>query len=359
MAHELEIDAVTGRAAFVSGNNVDPWHRLGQVLPGGLTAEQVLDEANLRGWDVRKIQNLIALDQLTENGVTTETVAVPGQFTVVRNNPFTGKAEALGARTETVTVNDVDEIRIVAPGASVGTIYTPFQNEQAVDFMAAVTDTYSDAQYETAGSIRGGSQVFVSMLLKGFMVGGVDALNLYLIYLLNHTTGANKCFASHIRPVCANTVDAAQEAARFTFRHSASLEQRHQEARDALRLTFGYSEAFQAAADAMIGEKIELDGFQKVVEKIWPAVAEEASEQAKKAMVARNYQLKQLFLFSDTQEEVRGTHWAAYNAIVEYMDHVAPSGGRENVPGEKAEARALRTIGGVKEKEQAFALLKV
>jgi phage/plasmid-like protein (TIGR03299 family) len=355
--HELEIDENTGRAAFVSGRNLDAWHRLGQVLPGGLTADQVLDEAHLRGCDIRKVQHFVPLEQLTPDGVTTELVPVPGQFTIVRNNPFTGKAEVLGAKTETVTRDGVDEIRVINPGASVGTVYKAFQNEQAVDFMAAVTDTYSDAEYETAGSIRGGAQVFVSMKLKGFMVGGVDAVDLYLIYLLNHTTGANKCFASHIRPVCANTVDAAQEAAKFTFRHSASLEQRHQEARDALRLSFGYSEAFQAEADKMIAEKISLDSFQKVVEKIWPAVAEEASDQAKKAMVQRNYQLKELFLFSDTQEDVRGTHWAAYNAIVEYMDHLAPSGGVK--PEEKAEARALRTIGGVKEKEKAFALLKV
>lgn len=357
MAHELEIDENTGRATFVSGRNLDAWHRLGQVLPDGLTADQVLDEAHLRGWNIRKVQNFVLLDQLLATGVTSELVEVPGQFTVVRDNPFTHKAEALGAKTETVTAGGKETVRVITPGASVGTKYNPFQIEEAVDFMAAVTDTYSDAEYETAGSIRGGSQVFVSMLLKGFLIGGVDALNLYLIYLLNNTTGANKCFASHVRPVCANTVDAAESSAMFTFRHTASLDQRHQEARDALRLSFGYSETFQAEADKMIAEKIELDGFQKVTDKIWAPVAEEATDTAKKAMVQRNYQLKQLFLFSDTQEEIRGTRWAAYNAIVEYMDHQAPSGGV--TPQEKADARAMRTIGGVKEKEMAFALLKV
>ncbi len=357
MAHELEIDATTGRTAFVSGRNLDPWHRLGQILPGGLSADQVLDEANLRGWDVRKIQNYVTLEQVSLDGVTKELVPVPGQFTIVRNNPFTKQAEVLGARTETVIKDGKEEVRVLSPGASVGTKHTVFQNEQAVDFMAAVTDTYSDAEFETAGSIRLGAQVFVSMLLKGFTIGGVDALNLYLIYLINMTTGANKCFASHVRPVCKNTVDAAQDAAMYTFRHTASVDERHQQARDALKLSFGYSVNFQAEAEAMMAEKIGLDGFQRVVEKIWPAVAEEAADAAKKAMTQRNYQLKQLFLFSDTQEDIRGTHWAAYNAIVEYMDHQAPSGGVGAA--QKADARALRTIGGVKEKEKAFQLLKV
>lgn len=336
MAHELEI-AEDGRVAAVFGSNQDAWHRLGTVLPGGLSADQVLDIAYLRGWDVRKVQAQTTIEQLSEDGVTTEIVDIPGQFAVVRNNPFTKRAEPFPA--------------------TVGVVHTPFQNEQALDFMGAVTDQYSDGEWETAGSIRGGSQVFMSMKLKDFVINGADALNLYLIYLLNHTTGANQCFPSHIRPVCANTVDAAQGSAKFIFRHSASVETRHQEARDALRLAFGYSENLTAEFEKMAAESCDLSQFQKVCEEIWPSVAAEAPEVAKKRMADRNYQLKQLFLFADTQEDIRGTRYGAYNAIVEYMDHVAPSRGKSTA--EKVEARALRTLDGTPVKQQAFALLKV
>ena len=69
----------------------------------------------------------------------------------------------------------------------------------------------------------------------------------------------------------------------------------------------------------------------------------------------RRSQLRQLFVFADTQNDIRFTKWGAFNAIVEYQDHVASS--RGNSAAEKAEARALRTIDGSPVKEKAFALL--
>lgn len=330
MAHELEQDS-NGNATFVSANGLDAWHRLGTVLPGGLTADQALEAAFLKGWDVRKVPNLTTLhydEVIDDDGVTPardEIVEVPGQFTIVRNNPFTKMPEVLGN-----------------PGASVGTKYTAFQNDQATEFLAAITDEYSDAQFETAGSIRQGTQVFVSMRLKDFKVGGVDAINMYLVYLLNHTTGANQCFPTNIRPVCANTVDWALQGARYVFRHSASIETRHQEARDALRLAFNYDAKFQASAEAMLAQKLELDAFRALCREIWPEPEKEAPEATRKSHDRQWQQLKNLFVFADTQEEIRFTKWGAFNAIVEYQDHVAGSRGTSD--SEKADARALRVI---------------
>ena len=337
MAHELE-QFNDGSTAFVSGNNIDPWHRLGTVLPTGLTADQALELAYLRDWDVRKVQALTTLEQITADGVTTDIAAVPGQFAIVRTNPFTKKAEPLGTT-----------------GGVVGTKYQPFQNEQAVEFLAAVTNEYSDAEFETAGSIRGGTQVFVSMKLTNFMIGGVDAHNMYLVYLLNHATGANQAFPTTIRVVCANTADWAVQSARYTFRHSASIEARHQEARDALKMSFNYNAMFQAAAESMLKQAMDLDEFRKVCDGVWPQPDAEAADLARKRWDERRSQLRQLFVFADTQENIRFTKWGAFNAIVEYQDHVASS--RGNSAAEKAEVRALRTIDGSPVKEKAFALL--
>jgi hypothetical protein len=52
MSHELEQHA-DGNTAFVAGHSLDAWHRLGTVLPAGLTAEDVMTYAHLGGWDVR------------------------------------------------------------------------------------------------------------------------------------------------------------------------------------------------------------------------------------------------------------------------------------------------------------------
>ena len=57
MSHELE-QYNDGSTAFVSGNNIDAWHRLGTVLPAGLTVADVMTYARLGGWDVRKRETL-------------------------------------------------------------------------------------------------------------------------------------------------------------------------------------------------------------------------------------------------------------------------------------------------------------
>lgn len=367
MAHELEIDPATGRAAHVSGWGIDPWHRLGTVLPAGLTADEALEKAFLRDWGITKEQVYVYLEETSlELGVGKVLVPVPGQFTIVRSNPFTKKREILGAevRKTSKTLDDgstVEEEKIVRPGGSVGQIYTPFQNEEGVEFLAAITDEYGEAEFETAGSIRGGTQTFVTMRLKGFKVAGVDDHVLYLVYLFNHLTGSNQVFPTHIRVVCANTADAAIASAKFVFRHSKSIGDRHQQARDALRMTFDYSGRFQLEAEEMVKIEMGLDEFRKVCDEIWtpldPEAKDKIPEAAFKKEAARNYQLKQLFLFSDTQEEIRGTRWAAYNTLTEYMDHFTSTRGATEK--EKAEARAYRTIDGIDLKEKAYSLLRV
>jgi len=353
MGHELEQNPETGEYSFVSGQNISAWHVLGTVMPGSLSADEVLDLAHLRGWNVRKMPVHMRLDDGT-------LVEVPGQFVVIRDNPFTGEPEIMGD-----------------PGGIVGRTWMPFQNEQAVGFLGEVTQTFGAAEYETAGSIENGARTFVSIHLKDFTVGGRDGIKMYLVYMVNHVTGANVCFVTNIRPVCKNTVDWGMESARFSFRHSAAIEVRHDQAREALRLAFNYDALFQAEAEKLIQEEMDLDEFRKVCDEIWVQPQPESNlpddlkrhERAMEHWSSRRGVLKQLFVFAETQENIRFTRWGAYNAIAEYQDHVAPSGGTQANLESKAKARAIRTINGggtvvvggktVAVKNKAYELLRV
>lgn len=328
MAHEIEKNEATGAHSFVSANGLPAWHRLGTVIPDGATADQVLDLASLRGWDVQKVQNRVELEQVTADGVTVEAAEVPGSFTVTRVSPFSKRREPIGD-----------------PSPGVGKSWTPYQNEQAVEFLAAVTDQYSDARYETAGSIRLGAQVFVSIWLKDFLVGGVDGMKLYLTYLLNHLTGANQAYISNVRPVCANTVTLGLANARYTFRHTSGIADKHAEAREALQMAWNYDTQFQGAAEAMIREQMTLEDFRQVCDTIWPEPKKEEAPATQRRWEERRATLKQLFLFSDTQEGIRNTRWGAFNAITEWADHQSPVSSKLSAA-EASEARALRTIDG-------------
>src|SRR6476659_1594702 len=147
MAHQLETWA-NGSASFVSARE-HAWHRLGTVLPEQFDAAQAMQYAKLGGWNVRK--EPLTTTVITGDGVST--LSVPDQFASVRTNPVTGRPDVLGV---------------------VGRGYTPIQNEAHARILDLLVDE-SGAHFETAGSLRGGRQVFLTMRMPESMrIGGHD-----------------------------------------------------------------------------------------------------------------------------------------------------------------------------------------
>ncbi|HEV7205669.1 MAG TPA: DUF932 domain-containing protein [Jatrophihabitans sp.] len=343
MSHELE-QHPDGSTAFVAGHNQDAWHRLGTVLPAGLTAHDVMTYAHLGGWDVRKRE--IQTSLIGTDGVTS--TVIDSKYVTVRTNPVTGIEEIIGQATGHAGI--------------VGETYTPFQNEALVEYLQTMTDE-SGAFLDTAGSMRGGADVFVTMKLPNTMlVGGVDVLDVNIAILNNHT--GNRAITGLITPtriVCANTQRAALANAKASFkiRHTETAADRVQQARDQLGLTWKYLAEFETQAERMINEALSEAEFRRVCDEIWKQPTETATGRSKTLAGNRTQALDQLFLDADTNANIRGTRWAGYQAITEYLDHTAPVNGK--TAGDKAVNRALRSIDGsvVDLKERAFALLAV
>ncbi len=333
MAHELET-LTDGSASFVSARQ-HAWHRLGVVLPDGFDAAQAMTAARLGGWNVRKqdLQTVV----LGADGV--ETVPVPGKFATVRTHPETGRPDVLGV---------------------VGADYAVIQNEQHCDLLDALVDE-SGAHFETAGSLKGGRSVFVTMKLPTTMqIGGVDRVDLYLAACNSHDgTSAFRLLVTPVRVVCANTQAAAIRRAKssFSIQHTSGASGRVGEARQALGLTFRYVEAFQAEAEKMIQETMNRTQFLDTVAQLWPSEPN-PSPRAVNNDRKRRYELVSLFTEADTNAAIRGTRWAGYQAITEYADHYAPvAQGRD-----AAAVRAERTVSSgtvAALKTRAFDLLTV
>jgi phage/plasmid-like protein (TIGR03299 family) len=177
MAHEIE-QFDEGSAAFFSART-DAWHRLGTVTAGCLTAAEVMEVAYLGGWDVRK-----------ERLRTVESHArVPARYATTRAHPKSGVREVLGL---------------------VGDKYQVVQNEQACQLLDLIVGE-TGAHFETAGSLRGGREVFVTMKLPETMnVAGVDPVELCLAMCTSHDASRlGRVLVSPVRIVCANTQAAA------------------------------------------------------------------------------------------------------------------------------------------------------
>ncbi len=194
------------------------------------------------------------------------------------------------------------------------------------------------------------------------LIGGRDAVDLYLVALNSHDgTSAFRLLVSPVRVVCANTQAAAIAGAKSSYkiRHTSGAAGYVAEARQALGLTFKFAEAFQAQADAMISEQITRDEFTALIAKVWTSeAADTGSKRAKTMQDDRNRELRRLMWTADTNENIRGTRWAAYQSITEYLDHTAPIAAKSG----QADARAERAITSTTVeavKTRAFALLSV
>ena len=332
MAHDLETWGGGVSASFVSARR-HAWHRLGTVLPAEFTAADAMRHAKLGGWNVRT-QALQTTPMLSADGV--DTLVVPEHFATVRTNPVTGRPDVLGV---------------------VGRGYTPIQNEEHADLLDALVDE-SGAHFETAGSLKGGRQVFLTMRLPDTMlIGGVDAVDLYIVACNSHDgTSAFRLLISPVRVVCANTQALAIRRAQssFSIRHTSGARGYIGQARDALGLTFKFAEAFQAEADRLIEQSITDQQFESIVAQLWATDSE--SERSKTITRNRQTALTHLLHDSDTNTAIRGTRWAAYQAITEYTDHVAPIGDKRNPAMARAE-RVVTSTGVQQLKTRAFDLI--
>ena len=248
---------------------------------------------HLGGWNVRKSPLIVA-----ETGEP-----APDAYATIRDNPLTpGQVDVLGV---------------------VGSQYHPVQNEEMSDILNAIVDE-SGAIFDTAGSLREGKQVFLTMKMPGhLLVGGVDAHEMHIAAVTSHDgNGSLTLLVTPVRIVCANTLSAALGSAKnvIRVRHTPGIRRNLiDDARHALDLTFDYLDGFQEEADRMINATLTETRFEEIMS------AEFASASGVPHAVARAQNkvddLCSLFADAQTHEAVRGTVWAGYNALVEWADH--------------------------------------
>lgn len=310
MSHNL--DVTNGQASFVSARE-DAWHALGTTLQDTFNAEQAMQHGLLGGWNVRKAP----IAAIAEDG---SYIPMAGRYAVLRDNPVTHAAEAIG---------------------NVGSAYKVIQNEEHAALLDALVDE-SGAHFETAGALDGGRRVFVTMKLPGHMlVGGVDKVDTYIAAINTHDgSAAFTMMVTPVRIVCQNTLNLAFSEAtnQFRVRHTSGADRiMVAQARAALDLTFNYIEGFQAQADRLIDTTMTQVQFEAMITEAFGA-----PEGAPASTVTRTEnkldEMSRLFADANTQAGIRDTAWAGLNAITEWADHYSPTRGDERDAARAAKA---------------------
>jgi phage/plasmid-like protein (TIGR03299 family) len=306
MAHELE--TVNGQTAFASLRE-PAWHGLGTVFENEVTTKEMLDLAHLSNWNVRL-----------------EDVAIPDGFAsdksysfVTRTNPFNPEQ------------NDVLGV--------VGERYVPLQNEDLFDFGDLMLD--GGGRWETAGSIKGGRQVFGSLALERETVldpnGVSDKVSTYLLINTSHDGSvAIQASITPVRVVCANTLNLALSSLKgkkgikqsFKIRHTQTASGKVAQAREALGLANAYMDEFDKLAQQMIETEITKAKFDELLALAYPAPEKDAKGSFKKY----NDKIDQLqaIYVGEYNNTISGTAWGAFNAMTERLDWYRTGRGDSN-----------------------------
>lgn len=305
--HTLEAGSA-GRQAFET-RNVPAWRLLGQDAPQGASTHEMLRKSGLAGWNVR----LEPLEHFAGRALdgSPVTIPVPSQHVVLRDNPNTDAVEALSV---------------------VGSRYHVVQNETVFGWADNILD--GGGKWESAGQFRDGRFVYGSLVIDRDVVldpGGIaDKVKTYLLVYGSHdgstpTVGV----VSPMRLFCQNQLPALRKAkSRFAIRHTASFEERLQQAREALNITFVYMDAFEAEAQRLYQTGVTNQEFTRLVTTLYPKPDEE-----KKGALTR-WENKVDLLQSiyhgnadtivdgapNTTNGTTGTAWGALNAVTEYLD---------------------------------------
>ncbi len=311
------LDETTGRAAVYS---VAPmWHNVGTVIPGGTNdIDKVLDFGGI-AFDVRK---------------------QPVQY----RSPIDGTLHELADHFVTIREDTGAGLGVV------GARYKPIQNRDAFEFLQDLSAKH-DVVWESAGALREGRRVFVSMRLPETIAIDVEGVNeeiVPFVVALNSHDGSSlfHVVVTPWRPVCGNTERFAMRDAhsRWGVRHTGNARQRIDEARRTLRLSSRYFAAFKADEEALARTELALREFRAVCDELWPAPDEDASERAKTNHAARLQTLTGLYETNAAQ--LGKTAYAAERAITEFADWrsaVRPTG---SLRGRNLAARATAVLEG-------------
>lgn len=328
MPHDIEQFA-DGTAAFFTNRQV-AWHALGTVTDGALTAEDALRMAQL-DWTVYKSE--AGVQAVTEHG----TVMCNDKYMTYRDHPKLG-VQGLGV---------------------VGQTYTVIQNSEAFDFLNALSDE-SGAVFETAGSLGGGRRVFMSMRMPDAisLAGGSDKVDMYLMVTTSHNgTKAFTAAITPVRPVCSNTVALALKSAKSTWnlKHTTHVKGKVQQAREALGMVFEYASEFEQEMNALVEAEFTQKEFAKLVE----ALVREPKDATDRQMNKVEQQRAEIGALwnAPTQANVAGTKWAAFNAVVEWVDWAQPVRSTKGRESDVVRAQRIFDGKGAGLKQRAFALL--
>jgi phage/plasmid-like protein (TIGR03299 family) len=312
MSHNIE-----QHDRMVSANNMTPWHRLGEVVPGSLTPDEAFEIVRL-GWNVSKHQAFTRVLDRPFDDVLMDLVVAnsskPGR-TIGEILVETGIDIPIDGKFATVR----DDLNY--PLGVVGTDYTCFQNTSGWALVKALLSG-GDIEIETAGTLRNGRQVWVLVKLHRDLTIGGDEHTPYLLFVWSHDgTSGLRVVPTPVRVVCNNTLRMALSAAKssWTARHTNGIDIKATEIAQTLNLTWKFYDEFEKEVEKLIDTTVTEMRFEEILETIVPDPEKDkegkVSERKLNNAIDRRGSIRKLYNLDDRVGEFKGTGWGVVQAF--------------------------------------------
>lgn len=227
----------------------------------------------------------------------------------------------------------------------VGDKYKIVQNMEVFSALDTLVDS-GDARYTAAGEYNKGANIWMVMELP---LGVNVANDPHAAFLLVQSSHDGSC-AVRIRPIierlfCSNQINKLIKGKKtndFTYvmKHTTNSELSVQDIRNITQLTYQAIEEYEQTANGLLKREVSAGQVRDYFKRVWalPSTVEDKPyhlltqgerRQQTIAVTARD-KAWQIYNESETQSNIRGTAFGAWQAVVEYADHHA-SGGSERL----------------------------
>ena len=306
-----------------------PWHGQGTIVQNKLTAKEAIIAGGM-DWNCEGQPLYLASEQ------TIDEIRVVGQ--------------SAPAHKAVVRTSDKSILGVV------GKNYHIIQNNECFNFLDDVIGS-GQAVYQTAGSLRNGKVIFMTVKFPNNVKIGDDVIEKYILLSSSHDGSLSlQVRWTPVRVVCMNTLGMALRGgadASMNIRHTKNYRDKVEQARSVLDVTEHYYNVMEEEFNRLLDEQFSDSQMQTLTEQLMPS-------EGKVATKTKNNRNKVLELFHTGrgQAAVANTRWAAFNAVTEYVDHEATT--RQCGDTSKGEARMNSAIfgAGSKLKQRAFNILK-
>ena len=225
----------------------------------------------------------------------------------------------------------------------VGTKYKMVQNMEVFNALDALVDS-GDARYTAAGEFNEGSNIWMLLELPQGIEVANDPHTAFLLVKTSHDGSSSVVIKPVIeRLFCANQVNGlisntGRKYNEYTYRmtHTTNQELSIADIRNITNLTYTAIRDYELVANNLLRKPMTRAETVNFFKRVWPlpTIVEDkpydmlTRGERKQQTIATDARAKALAIYSEseTQENIRGTAFGAWHAVVEHADHYASGG---------------------------------